>query len=178
MSRTNSTSRRRVAARRARYSACSEALERLCYDAARTRYLELAAWRCSRLLLLVLLRGVLLSVSAMHDAERTATPQDPQELSVLRRLLLAKGSEINEKLTRLLAGQTVDLGRLLGGGAPGETPAERLQRFLALIDERLHAIRDGRYGRCSHCGQPLTFVALKEVPWATTCAACSGAGLD
>ena len=114
----------------------------------------------------------------MGDPELLVTTQNPQELSALRRLLLTKGSEINEKLTRLLAGETIDLSRLLSGGEPGETPAERLQRFIALIDERLHAIRDGRYGRCSHCTQALTFVALKEVPWATTCAACASAGLD
>lgn len=97
---------------------------------------------------------------------------DAQQLKMLRRMLLAKGTEIDQKLTQLLSGETVHLGALLTSGRPGQSPVERLRGFLALIDERLHALRDGRYGRCASCGRSLAFVALEQVPWATQCGAC------
>ena len=98
---------------------------------------------------------------------------DPKQLDRLTRRIIAKGSEINEALTALLAGETVDVDRLMGRGTPGETPIERLRRFLALIDERLLAIRQGRYGRCERCGRAFLFPELDEVPWATECRECA-----
>jgi len=102
----------------------------------------------------------------------TTEKLDAAQLNLLRRRLLAKGSEINERLTRLMAGENFDIGRLLEP-QPGETPIERLRRFLMLIDERLQAIRAGRYGVCERCGAPMSFAALEQVPWATTCARCA-----
>jgi RNA polymerase-binding transcription factor DksA len=98
---------------------------------------------------------------------------DSDQLRSLRHDLLAKGAEINEKLTRLLAGESVDVDALVGGGAPGETPAERLRRFLDLIDERIHAIAAGRFGHCAACGAAQSFAELHEMPWATRCRACA-----
>jgi hypothetical protein len=91
----------------------------------------------------------------------------------LLRRLLAKGSEVSEALTRILAGEKLDLERLLGGGEPGETPAERLRRFLDLLDERIQAARHGRYGFCDQCGSALPFAELDAVPWQRTCRRCA-----
>jgi RNA polymerase-binding transcription factor DksA len=100
-------------------------------------------------------------------------PPTPEQVQVLRRRLLKKGAEINEKLTALLANQTVDLDSLLGRGKPGETPIERLRRFLGLVDGAIQSIRRGSYGRCITCGDGLPFVDLEQVPWIDTCRACA-----
>ena len=96
-----------------------------------------------------------------------------EELRLLRRQLLDKGAELNDQLTRLLAGQRVDVQTLASGGEPGEMPIERLRRFLDRIDACVRAIRAGSYGRCETCGEPLPFVALREMPWADRCASCT-----
>jgi RNA polymerase-binding transcription factor DksA len=100
-------------------------------------------------------------------------PPTPEQVQVLRRRLLKKGAEINEKLTALLANQKVDLDALLGHGKPGETPIERLRRFLALVDGAIQSIRRGSYGRCLSCGDGLPFPDLEQVPWIDTCRACA-----
>lgn len=107
-----------------------------------------------------------------------ADPLRAEQIAVLRRQLLNKGAEINEKLTELLAAQKpeVDIERLLGKGvkvARGGTPIERLRRFMALIDGGLRRIRDGVYGRCEQCGANLPFDHLREVPWIDTCQSCA-----
>jgi RNA polymerase-binding transcription factor DksA len=96
-------------------------------------------------------------------------PPDAEQIQKLKRQLLKKGAEINEKLVALLNGQTVDVEKLLGGGKPGETPIERLRRFLELVDSRLRAIRAGTYGRCAICGDGLPFTALEQIPWIDNC---------
>ena len=106
----------------------------------------------------------------------TAPPSDEQ-IAKLRRQLLKKGAEINDKLVALLAGKQVDVNALLGGGKPGETKEERLRRFLELVDGRLRAIRDGRYGRCEQCGDGLPFAHLEQIPWIDTCEACAHAAV-
>lgn len=103
-------------------------------------------------------------------------PLAQADLDRLRRLLLAKGAEVNQRLTRLLAGKPVELEALMVGD-PGETPAERLQAFMRVIDARLAAIRAGTFGRCAQCQQPLELARLEAMPWADTCAACAGGGL-
>jgi RNA polymerase-binding transcription factor DksA len=85
---------------------------------------------------------------------------------ILKRMLLKKGSEINAKLVDILNGKTVNIMEPL---KPGETKEERLRRFLALIDSRLVAIRNGEYGKCIQCGDPLPFAHLEQIPWIDTC---------
>src|SRR5262245_27414764 len=88
----------------------------------------------------------------MNPQSATATPPPTDDqIARLKRLLLRKGAEINEKLVALLNGQQVRVEDLLGG-KPGEKPIERLRRFLALVDGQLRAIREGTYGRCQRCG--------------------------
>ena len=100
-------------------------------------------------------------------------PPTADEILRLKKQLLKKGAEINEKLTQLLAGQRVDVESLLSGGKPGPTPIERLRHFMAIIDGRLRAIREGSYGKCEQCGDGLPFAQLEQVPWIDTCAACA-----
>jgi hypothetical protein len=100
-------------------------------------------------------------------------PPTSEEIARLKRVLLRKGAEINEKLTALLAGQKPALSGLPPVTRPGETPEERLRRFLALVDGRLRAIAAGRYGRCERCGDGLPVTDLEQIPWLDTCRACA-----
>jgi RNA polymerase-binding transcription factor DksA len=105
-------------------------------------------------------------------------PLTSEQLQLLRRQLLKKGAEINDRLTALLNHERtdLDLDRLLGSGKPGETPIERLRRFVAIIDAALGRIRDGTYGRCSSCGAGLSYEQLQAMSWADTCPACAAQG--
>ena len=105
-----------------------------------------------------------------------ASHLDEKQLQQLRKQLLKKGAEINEKLVGLLAGQDVHIPHLLEPVKPGERPEERLRRFLNLIDRKLHEIQGGTYGQCSECGAALPFVELEQMPWAEMCRACADAG--
>ena len=98
-------------------------------------------------------------------------PPSEEEIRHLKKLLLRKGAEINERLTRLLAGQHVTLESILSP-KPGETPLERLRRFMALVDGSLQAIRAGSYGRCQRCGDGLPYAHLEQIPWIDTCQKC------
>ena len=90
----------------------------------------------------------------------------------LKKLLLRKGAEINEKLVALLNGQQVRVEGVLGG-KPGEKPIERLRRFMAIIETQLAAIRAGTYGHCERCGDGLPYAHLEQVPWIDTCQRCA-----
>lgn len=87
-------------------------------------------------------------------------------------MLLKKGAEINVKLTALLNNQRVSIDDLLHA-KPGETPIERLRRFMKLIDDNLKKIREGTYGKCETCGDALPFAHLEQVPWIDTCQKCA-----
>lgn len=102
-------------------------------------------------------------------------PPTPAEIQLLRRRLLKKGAEINEKLTALLNGQQINVDALIKGGAakPGQSPIERLRHFMSIVDGRLRAINQGRYGRCETCGDGLPFAHLEQIPWIDTCQACA-----
>jgi hypothetical protein len=100
------------------------------------------------------------------------------QVQQLRRQLLNKGAELSAVLSAILAGSAVDPRQLIGSlrpQSPGERPTERLRRFLDLIDSRLRATRDGTYGACTSCGEPLGFIALTQMPWADQCQACAEA---
>jgi RNA polymerase-binding transcription factor DksA len=99
----------------------------------------------------------------------TAPPTD-QQIARLRRQLLKKGAEINEKLVALLNGKQINIMEPL---KPGETKEERLRRFLKLIDDQLVAIRNKTYGKCVRCGDGLPFVHLEQIPWIDTCQVCA-----
>lgn len=99
------------------------------------------------------------------------------ERAVLRRALLKKGAELNEKLVRLLNEQGRSPAGVAGANdVPGESPVEKLQRFLALVDTRIKTLRSGalsRFGHCERCDAPISFTELEQLPWADRCRACS-----
>ncbi len=45
-------------------------------------------------------------------------------------------------------------------------------RELNQIEQAIQQIRDGRYGICEGCGERITLVRLKALPFTTTCIAC------
>src|SRR6185437_11404121 len=50
---------------------------------------------------------------------------------------------------------------------------------LAEIDAALRRLKDGTYGVCENCGQPIPIDRLRAVPWTRICIVCStkqGAG--
>ena len=93
-------------------------------------------------------------------------PPTAEEIALLKRQLLKKGAEINAKLVDILNGKEVNIFETL---KPGETKEEKLRRFLALIDSKLVAIRNGSYGKCVVCGDGLPFAHLEQIPWIDTC---------
>jgi hypothetical protein len=99
-------------------------------------------------------------------------PPTDEEIARLKRQLLKKGSEINDKLVALLNGKEVNIFEVL---KPGETKEERLRRFLKLIDDQLLAIRNKTYGKCVQCGDGLPFAHLEQIPWIDTCQKCASA---
>lgn len=111
----------------------------------------------------------------MPEPDPKRPPPTDEQIARLKKLLLRKGGEINEKLVALLNNQQVRIDELVGKAKPGETPLERLRRFMEIIDSRLRAIRAGTYGRCQRCGDGLPFAHLEQVPWIDTCQACARA---
>jgi len=103
-----------------------------------------------------------------------ADPLTPEQLHRCKRLLLKKGSEINEKLTALMSNQKPSMYDLIDA-KPGETPIERLRRFMKLVDDNLKRIAAGAYGKCVGCGANLPFAQLEQVPWIDTCPSCAAA---
>jgi len=100
-------------------------------------------------------------------------PPSAAQIQHLKKLLLKKGAEINDKLVRLLNGEQINLSALLGQGKPGEKPIERLRRFMKIVDDQIARIRQGVYGTCVVCGDELPYAHLEQVPWIDTCEACA-----
>jgi RNA polymerase-binding transcription factor DksA len=48
-------------------------------------------------------------------------------------------------------------------------------RTLAAIDAALMRLREGRYGRCESCGEPIADARLRVVPFALRCTRCEDA---
>ena len=96
------------------------------------------------------------------------------ELATLKKALLAKGRDLSDKLAALMAGKRVTIDELLNP-KPGETPEERVRRYLDEVDRRIKAIArgDGSYGRCAACDAPLAYAELEQLPWADRCRACA-----
>jgi DnaK suppressor protein len=45
-------------------------------------------------------------------------------------------------------------------------------KLLRAIEDALTRIRQGRFGTCEECGQPISIVRLEAVPWARHCKDC------
>ncbi len=46
------------------------------------------------------------------------------------------------------------------------------RQIMRLIDDALRGIKNGTFGECSHCGEPIQKKRLEAVPWARHCVAC------
>jgi RNA polymerase-binding transcription factor DksA len=53
---------------------------------------------------------------------------------------------------------------------------DQAHRHLAELDDALDRIRQGRYGQCERCGQPIAAGRLAARPAARTCIACAASG--
>jgi RNA polymerase-binding transcription factor DksA len=102
----------------------------------------------------------------------TSDRLSPEQLERLKRILLNKGRDLAEKLSQMMAGKTVTIEDILSP-KPGETPIERLRRYLDLVDGRIKAINAGTYGNCFLCNAPLSYVELEQMPWAQYCQVCA-----
>jgi DnaK suppressor protein len=47
-------------------------------------------------------------------------------------------------------------------------------RDLDALDRAADRLRSGTYGRCAHCGEPISPARLEALPAAETCIACAG----
>jgi DnaK suppressor protein len=73
---------------------------------------------------------------------------------------------------------------LAAGGEPADVASElnqqeveltlaRVERTrLALVDDALHRLAEGRYGICDECGHPIGLARLQALPWALRCRRC------
>ncbi len=83
--------------------------------------------------------------------------------------LLHKGQDVADLLEAILDGREVDLTSLPPPTTPGETPEQRLRKFLEQIDRAIKAFDTDRFGRCEICGVNLSRAALQQQPWLATC---------
>ena len=106
---------------------------------------------------------------------------DARDLQRYKRLLLAKLDELSApraEATSPALGAGVPLGDLIDR-ANADAEAElhiRLHqtdgRLLRAIEEALARIRQGTYGVCEACKQPISRARLKAVPWTRHCRDC------
>jgi len=52
------------------------------------------------------------------------------------------------------------------------TQLGKRSRVLAEIDRSLHAIKEGTYGFCIDCEEPISLKRLETIPWASRCLSC------
>jgi DnaK suppressor protein len=102
----------------------------------------------------------------------TSDQLTPEQLATLKRHLLRKGRDLAEKLSEMMAGKQVRIEDIFEPKV-GETPIERLRRYLDLVDSKIKAINAGTYGSCFLCNQPLSYAELEQMPWAQYCVACA-----
>lgn len=96
----------------------------------------------------------------------------PEQIALLKKQLLRKGAELNQRLTDLLAQQQAGYLDLLHGKSKEQKRIDQLRHFLSLVDASIQAIRKGTYGTCQSCGAALPFEHLSQIPWIDTCQKC------
>jgi len=106
-------------------------------------------------------------------SDTPTSPYSPAALAHFRTLILAKGQEVANKLTDIMARKDVSLADLdLFSREPGETKEQRLRRFLNHLMATLRSLDKPTFGRCDGCGQPIPEAELREMPWADRCRRC------
>jgi len=85
---------------------------------------------------------------------------DPAQLAALR-------EELESDLRRL---------HMIAGSPEGGTSllGSRAQVRARLILGALARIKDGTYGRCLSCGEPIPYLRLSAIPEAASCVQCTG----
>lgn len=100
------------------------------------------------------------------------TPTHPElsesEIESLRQTVSNKGMELNEKLTKLLAGMEIELSDMTGLSLPTEKEDKRkkLRLYLDQISFVLKRYNAGEFGHCLVTHKPIPRAVLTEAPWA------------
>lgn len=100
--------------------------------------------------------------------------------------LLDLRSRLNREVTTMIEGMPEELhapGDLSISTHPADQPSEALDREVALIANEqalsdavnvaLERIREGTYGQCLRCRQPIGEERLQAIPYAVCCRACA-----
>ena len=112
---------------------------------------------------------------APADPVVPTAPLSAAAIARLRGELGRKGMAVNEKLTRLMAGQNATLAtiKLPNELKAGLTPIEKLRRFLDLIIRAQRRLGTPAWGHCASCGCVLPQAALDDTPWLEVCGDCA-----
>lgn len=104
---------------------------------------------------------------------------EPADRKRLKRRVLDRGRDVAERLTKLLAGQNIELKDILlpEEQKPGERPEEKLRRLLDRINRVIRSFDDGTFGTCHVCGEPIAPAELEESPWTGIHRGCLARGL-
>jgi RNA polymerase-binding protein DksA len=103
------------------------------------------------------------------------------DLKVYEQRLLALRSRLDRETGELWDAMQEELN--IPGDLPTDQNSEGLDREVALIaneneltkavDRALSRLRDGTYGNCAQCGQPISPERLEATPFAVQCRACA-----
>lgn len=107
---------------------------------------------------------------------------DDTDLATLDGELDAKADELRSRIEDLTrppeAGATIGFGKRIGDGTTqaiqqmaDASTAESLDRTLQEVRAAQRRIKEGCYGVCTVCGQPIPAGRLDFRPWAATCVA-------
>jgi DnaK suppressor protein len=122
------------------------------------------------------------SLIRSDDAPKERTMLTPERIERLRGYLLEERANIQQQLIHLEnASQeaNVGLGNHMAEDATSafdQATAVSLRRgqqlALAQVEDALHRMATGTYGRCDRCGDEIDFARLKAKPQATLCMSC------
>lgn len=106
----------------------------------------------------------------------------PERIERLRGYLLEQQGQLQQQLDRLISAAqeaNVGLGNHMADDATAafdQASIVSLRRghelSLELVEQALHRIDAGDYGRCERCQAEIDFARLKAVPHATLCLSC------
>lgn len=89
----------------------------------------------------------------------------------LRRALAGDLGSLKE-LRQQTSGDVVDAALDTAQDEISSQLAEVESRELANIEQALERMRDGQYGQCEACGEPIPLARLQALPYATMCIGC------
>ncbi len=97
-----------------------------------------------------------------------------------KNLLLAKQQELSTRKSLISSiassaesgGDIVDLAASEAGVATQIRMNQTDTKLLRAIENALTRIRQGKFGICEECGQPISKARLEAVPWARHCKEC------